>query len=274
MINALGIDVEEWFHICGIKSSVIEKENHIFESRVIENTTQLLEVLKEYNVRATFFILGIIAQNFPDLVRKISEYGHEVASHSFNHFLVYRQTRDEFERDLKNSIEILSAITSKKILGFRAPDFSIVKESLWALDVLRNAGIKYDCSIFPVTHPRYGIPKAKTNIYEIRNGLIEFPPSTIRILGKNFPVAGGAYFRILPYSFIKLAIKKLNSNNLPANIYLHPWEIDYKQPRLKIPFVRSFTHYVGLKKALSKFKRLLSDFRFAPISEVLAIERD
>ncbi len=273
MVNALGIDVEEWFHICGVNEALKANEESFFKSRVVNNTTKLLQVFKEHGVRATFFILGSVANDFPDLVKEISNAGHEVASHSYSHILVYSQRPQDFARDLKKSLNILSSITGKDILGFRAPGFSIVKESLWALDILKESGIKYDCSIFPISHPRYGIPDAKTIPHEIRPGLIEFPPSTVKIIGANFPVGGGAYLRILPYRFIKGAIRKLNAQNIPANVYLHPWEIDYEQPTLKIPLARKFTHYFGLKNTLSKLKALLSDFKFAPICEVLGIER-
>lgn len=271
LVNALGIDVEEWFHICGVEKILNGHDLFSLKSRVLNNTAALLEVLKEHNVKATFFVLGSLAQDFPELVRKIADNHHEIACHSFNHIPVYQQSKDEFEKDLKKAIEVLTGITGKKILGFRAPDFSIVKKSLWALDILKDAGIKYDSSIFPVLHPRYGIPFSKTFAYEIKSGLIEFPPSTIRILGNNFPIAGGAYLRILPYEFIKRSIQKLNAQNIPANIYLHPWEIDCEQPRLKIPLIRRFMHYAGLKTALPKLRRLLLDFKFATVSEVLGI---
>lgn len=271
IVNALGIDVEEWFHLCGVDEALIKYKPSFFESRILGSTTKLLEILKEYNVRATFFVLGIIAENSPGLIKKIIEGGHEIASHSYKHVPIYQQTREEFSQDLKKSIDILHKISGKRILGFRAPDFSITKKTLWAIEVLRNEGIKYDCSIFPIFHPRYGIPHAKTSTYEI-DGLIEFPPSTIKILWNNFPIAGGAYLRILPYSFIKGSIKRLNAQNIPVNIYLHPWEIDSGFPSLQIPLIRKIPHYAGIKTTLPKLRALLSDFKFSPISEVLQIE--
>jgi polysaccharide deacetylase family protein (PEP-CTERM system associated) len=271
MINALGIDLEDWYHICGIDSLPSSEDTDSFISRAISNTEKILDILKRSEVRATFFVLGNLAEKFPSLIRKIASRGHEIASHSYFHKEIYKQTPDEFLNDLQKSREILKSITGKEIIGFRAPDFSIVKNSFWAVDILLKSGIRYDCSIFPVRHPRYGIPDAPRFIYKIREELIEFPPSTLRIAGYNLPIAGGAYFRIFPYRFIKWAIGSINKEGFPVNVYLHPWELDPHQPKLKLPWQRRFTHYYNLKNTEDKFQRLLRDFKFAPIKEVLRI---
>jgi polysaccharide deacetylase family protein (PEP-CTERM system associated) len=271
MTNALTIDLEEWYHISGIERYLKIAEFDKYAPRVAENTVRLLDILSEAKVKATFFVLGSVAIKFPWLIRRIDDEGHEIATHSLNHKVVYNQTQDEFSNDLEEAIMFLSDIIGKKILGFRAPDFSITKKSLWAINILINHGIKYDCSIFPIRHPRYGIPNAPHFPYKIKDDLIEFPPSTIKILNYSFPIGGGAYFRVLPYNIIKKAIKYLNIKGKPANMYLHPWEIDPKQPRIKMPIVRYFMHYTNLSTTEKKLKCLLRDFKFAPVKEVLGI---
>jgi len=251
--------------------SARRKKQDIFISRAISSTEKTLQILKEADVRATFFVLGELAEKFPSLIHKIDGEGHEIASHSYRHIELHRQTPDDFLKDLLRSKEILKSITGKEVIGFRAPDFSIVKNSFWALDALLKAGFRYDCSIFPIKHPRYGIADAPREIYKIREGLIEFPPSTLRVMGYNLPVAGGAYFRIFPYGFTKWAIRQINKEGLSANVYLHPWELDPDQPKIKLPASRSFAHYANLKTAEIKFRSLLRDFKFAPIKEVLGI---
>ena len=166
----------------------------------------------------------------------------------------------------------LEEIIQNKILGYRAADFSITRDSFWALDILAKEGIKYDCSIFPIWHPRYGMPEAMRFPFFIKDNLMEFPLTTIRFLGRNIPISGGAYLRILPYGFVKRAIKKINQEGKPAQVYLHPWEIDPGQPRIKIPWGRRFTHYINLKTTSIKLKSLLEDFEFAPVREVLKLE--
>lgn len=271
MINALTIDLEEWYHICGISDHLEKAKLEQFADRVVDNTNRLLDIFSENNTRATFFVLGSIAKKFPELIMKIDQHGHEVATHGLTHSVIYNQTRDEFAKDIKEAVMILGDITGKKVLGFRAPEFSITKKSLWAIDVLINQGFKYDCSVFPVKHPRYGIPNAARFPYKIKGDLTEFPPSTLRILKNNFPFSGGAYFRILPYNIVKAAIKHLNKNGKAVNVYLHPWEIDPKQPRIKMPLSRRFLHYVNLNTTERKLKRLIRDFKFAPVKEVLNI---
>ncbi|MFH1655621.1 MAG: XrtA system polysaccharide deacetylase [Candidatus Omnitrophota bacterium] len=271
MINALTVDLEEWYHISGIDEFLKNIDLNKFANRVLNNTIKLLDIFSQNKVKATFFVLGSIAERFPRLIRRIDEEGHEVATHGFHHTPIYSQSRDDFSRELKDAINLLSDIIGKEIYGFRAPDFSITSKTMWAIDVLIQQGIRYDCSIFPIKHPRYGIPTAPRFAYKIKAGLIEFPPSTIRILNFNFPVAGGAYLRILPYNIMKGAIRHLNKKNKPANIYIHPWEIDPEQPRIKMPIARHFMHYSNLYSTEKKIRSLLKTFKFAPVKEVLGI---
>lgn len=272
MINALTVDVEDWYHICGLETNIPSSEWHEYESRVVEDTRKTLDILAERNVKATFFVLGYIAQRYPELVGEIDANGHEVATHGFWHNLIYQQDIEAFRQDLRESINILQDITGKKILGHRAASFSITKDSLWALEILSMEGLRYDCSIFPIIHPRYGVVDAPRFPYQIKPGLIEFSPSIIRVLGRNLPIAGGIYFRILPYSFIRGAIKRINRRGNPVQIYLHPWEIDPTQPRLNIPFDRKVAHYTNIRRVADKLRRLLRDFQFGPVKKVLEKE--
>lgn len=267
MVNALGIDVEEWYHICGL--NMPSDLSNQYESRIEDNIKRMLDVLHELQTKATFFVLGVIAEKYPDAIRKINDAGHEIASHGYRHLEVHKQTPDMFRVDLKKSMEILKGITGKPVLGYRAPDFSIINKTLWAVDILIQEGIKYDCSIFPVRHPRYGIPAAPRVPYRLHGELIEFPVSTIRFAGENFPVAGGAYFRFLPYNWIKAAFEQLNQQGIIVNSYIHVWELDSKQPKLKIPLKRSFAHYTGLEKMQEKFENLLADFQYAPLGKII-----
>lgn len=271
MFNALTIDVEEWFDICGLKQKIRPEDYEYDGDKLVRNVAELLSLLEQNKVRATFFILGETARKYPQAVKMIDDRGHEIATHGFSHRLIYDLSPDEFREDLKKSISILKEITAKEVIGHRAPSFSITKDSLWAFKILREEGIRYDCSVFPISHPRYGIEQAKRFPYLTDEGVMEFPLSTVDILGKNFPVAGGAYLRILPYHVTRWGIKKINSRWQPAQIYLHSWEIDCNQPRLKIPWMRRFTHSVNLKTTLNKLKSLLGDFEFAPVKEVLKI---
>lgn len=267
MARALGIDVEEWYHICGL--NLPTDISDAYESRIVQNTEKILEILDTMQTSATFFVLGAVADKFPELVRKIDMKGHEIASHGYLHQPVYSHTPNSFRNDLKRSIEALEDIIEKPIIGYRAPDFSIISKTLWALDIMVEEGIKYDCSIFPIRHPRYGISGAPRTHYRIKEELIEFPPSTIRLLGENIPIAGGAYFRLLPYKYIKKAIENLDQDGLDSQFYLHVWEIDIEQPKLKIPFKRQFAHYSGIKNVQKKFEQLLTDFQYTPISQVI-----
>jgi polysaccharide deacetylase family protein (PEP-CTERM system associated) len=268
-LNVLSIDCEDWF--CGLEIGM--EGWHRFESRIEKSLLKLLDLLEEYKIQATFFILGYLGEKFPNLVEEIARRGHEVGSHGYSHQFVYKQSPEEFHRDLNKSIGILEKLSGQKIVSYRAPFFSITRSSLWALEILSESGILFDSSIFPVINYRYGIPNAPRFPYwvETKNGsrILEFPISTLRVLGKNLPIAGGAYFRIFPYQFIKAGIKSLNRKNQPVIFYLHPWELDPEHPKIKLPFRISLTHYYNLSQTEEKFKRLLRDFKFIPLKKVI-----
>lgn len=270
MLNAVTFDVEDYFQVSNFDSFVKRDDWEKYESRVVNNTRKILDILFENNTKATFFVLGWVAEKFPEIVKEIDLQGHEVASHGYSHRLVYQLSRDEFREDLFKSLKILEGITGKRVIGYRAASCSITKDSLWALDILKEAGIKYDASIFPIYHDRYGIPKAERFAHKWNNnGLVEFPFSTIRICGQNIPVAGGGYFRLYPYRLTKSAIKKINSEGNPAMVFIHPWEIDSQQPRIKTGFLAGFRHYVNLKENEAKLKKILKDFKFAKVADIL-----
>lgn len=276
MINAISIDVEDWFQVSDFESVVQFSRWDDFESRVVRNTRRILELLGRYGIRGTFFILTWNAERFPALVKEIDAAGHEIATHGYAHRLVYTQTPKEFRADLQRSLHILEDLTGKKVLGYRAPSFSITKESMWALDVLLELGLRYDSSIFPLRDKLYGIADSYRFPYVVRQqgsqDLIEFPMSTVRVRHTNLPLAGGAYFRLLPYAFFRWGMKKLNREGKSTVLYLHPWEIDPEQPRIAARGKRGYSsHYWNLQATEKKLVRLLQDFSFAPMREVLAL---
>jgi polysaccharide deacetylase family protein (PEP-CTERM system associated) len=231
--------------------------------------------MDEHQVKGTFFVLGWVAEHCPALTREIQARGHEVASHGYSHKLVYDLTPEDFRADICASKKILEDITGHSVIGFRAASYSIIEKSLWALDILVQEGYRYDSSIFPIHHDRYGMPNAKRfpHVIESQSGkLIEFPPSTYALLGQNVPVCGGGYLRLLPIKIITSAIKKINrKDKQPAVIYIHPWEIDVDQPRLKGRLRSNVRHYLNLKSTAPKITALLKEFRFKPFSSLLDI---
>ena len=273
MINILTIDVEDYFHVLGLSSVIRKEEWDSYPQRVMENTLRLLHILKSYNIKATFFVLGWVAERYPELVEEILRHGHEVASHGYSHDPIYRQTGEEFHVELKRSKEILEGISGEKVIGYRASNFSITEQTLWALDILVEEGFEYDSSIYPIKYDRYGLPNARRFPHVICRGsrykIWEFPPSTFRILGRNLPIAGGGYFRLYPYWVTARFIKQVNRRGYPALVYIHPWELDPDQPRFKPELKNRFRHYVNLDKAEGNLRRLLREFRFTSISSLL-----
>ena len=268
IVNAITFDVEDYFMVSAFDSLVTRDQWASYESRVTANTKKILSVLKEYGVSATFFILGWVAEHYPGLVREITKMGHEVACHGYDHRLIYGQTPDEFRLDIRKAKKILESIVGVPVIGYRAPSFSLVKETLWATDILREEGIRYDSSIVPAQHSRGGILLSPIVPYTI-NGLIEFPISVIKIVGISFPYSGGGYFRLFPYSMVRRGISCSNHKGWPVVVYLHPWELDPDQPRFKLKLLDKTKHYLNLSQTEKKLKRLLMDFRFGTVREVL-----
>ena len=268
LTNILTIDVEDWYMDTDISTW------DSYEDRVVPPTEKILEILDESNTKATFFVVGYVAEHFPELIEDIKDRGHEIGTHGYSHTSITHQTPPKFEKDLLKSIKILEDITKDKIRGHRACEFSIVEETAWAINILKKNGLKYDSSIFPVKTRLYGVSDAPLYPYRIsssnikRNNpeedFLEFPLSVYRVpvVHKNIPIAGGFYLRFFPYGFIKHAMKKINKKGQPAIFYIHPWEFDTKQPRIR---ELKWYHYYNLSNTEKKFRRLLKDFEFTSI---------
>ncbi|MDL2121700.1 MAG: DUF3473 domain-containing protein [Deltaproteobacteria bacterium] len=276
MINALTIDVEDWFHILDLKNGYILEDYDQLESRVERNTEVLLRILSDYKVKGTFFIVGWVAEKFPGLVRKIHEQAHEIASHGYAHVLCYEMKREEFKKDVQKSVQILEELTGEKVLGIRVAGASIKRENLWALDVLIDLGIIYDSSIYPDVRGHGGLPGApRFPYYQMTptgRKIFEIPSSCFDLLGKKIGFAGGGYLRLFPYSFIKRGINEYNRRGHPVNVYLHPREIDPSHPRIKMPLHRKFKSYVNLHTTENKLRSLLRDYRFGRIKDIFNLE--
>ena len=274
VINAMSVDVEEYFHASALERVAPRVQWETLPTRVVPTTRTLLHLFASRQVRATFFVLGWVADRYPDLVRDIAAGGHEIASHGYWHQIVYSLTPDEFRKDVRRSKDVLEQLAGVPVTGYRAPSFSITRKSLWALDVLVEEGYRYDASIFPVRHDRYGIPDAPRHSYTLeRNGhsITEVPPSTMRVGGQNLAVAGGGYFRLLPYAWTRTGVARLNrQERRPAIFYLHPWEIDTEQPRLPVGLATRLRHYGNLARTEGRLTRLLDEFRFGTVAEVVA----
>jgi len=272
--NALTVDVEDYFHVAALAPSIHRDSWASRESRVVGNTHKLLAIFDQFSVRGTFFVLGWVAERYPQLIKDIAGRGHEIACHGFSHRLVYEQSPKEFREETLRAKNLLEDITGSAVIGYRAASYSIVRESLWALDILVELGFAYDSSIFPVHHDRYGIPNAERVPHRMRTlnerSIVEWPLATARILGLSLPVAGGGYFRLLPYWFSRWGLASINRRELqPFVFYLHPWEIDPAQPRVAASWLSRFRHYTNLGKCEERLRRLLGEFRFGTVKDGL-----
>jgi polysaccharide deacetylase family protein (PEP-CTERM system associated) len=272
MLNALTIDVEDYFHVAAFASQIDPKTWDSYPLRVERNTNRILELLGEKSVRATFFVLGWVAERCPNLVKRIDALGHEVGCHGYAHQAIFDGTYEEFQQDVRRARSIIEDITGRALKSYRAPSFSITSKTMWALGILAEEGFLYDSSIFPIAHDFYGVPDAPRFPYiktlDSEHLIKEFPPSTIRVCGVNLPIAGGGYLRLLPYRLTARAIRRLNEYEIrPAMVYLHPWEIDPEQPVVPAAWRSRFRHYQNLKTTQRKLEQLLCDFRFSSLPE-------
>jgi polysaccharide deacetylase family protein (PEP-CTERM system associated) len=271
--NILTIDVEDWFHILGISSAPSLDVWHKLESRVLFNTLYILDILDYYQTPATFFVLGWVAENFPDLVREIEKRGHEIGTHGYGHKLIYELTPEQFKKDVEKSLEILTGLVSSPIRGYRAPGFSLTLKSLWALDILVELGIRYDASIFPMKRNHGGLPIFSDKIDWIStqksHKIFEIPVTPVTFLGKKIYLFGGGYFRLSPLCVIKKGIEQLNYKEKPVLVYLHPREFDIKHPKLKMSYLRFFSSYINLHTVPKKFQAILSNFKFNRADKIL-----
>jgi polysaccharide deacetylase family protein (PEP-CTERM system associated) len=270
------VDVEEHFQVSAFEGSIRREDWSRMSSRVEQNTSRLLDLFDGGGVKATFFVLGWVGEQCPRLVRAIAERGHEIASHGYSHRLIYAQSPAEFRDETERSRRILEDACGHRLEGYRAASFSIRGSNLWALDVLAESGFRYDSSLFPVVHDRYGIPGAPRRIHRLRTPsgaeLVEVPPTTVRVGPMTLPVAGGGYLRLYPRWLTRWAIGRLNRReSMPAMVYVHPWEVDPEQPPMHGPAVSRFRHYTGLRGTADKLRDLMARFRFGPVREVIAL---
>lgn len=275
ILNAITVDVEEHFQVSAFEEVVARDRWSEMASRVEANTDRLLELFDGEGVCGTFFVLGWVAERHRDLVRRIADAGHEIGSHGYSHRLIYRQTPEEFREETVRSRKILEDATGIAVDGYRAASFSIVRDNVWALDILAETGFRYDSSLFPVIHDRYGFRGIPRHPFRLRTPsgapLAEVPPSTVSAGRASLPVAGGGYLRFYPFPLTRWAVGRLNrKEGMPANVYIHPWEVDPEQPRIRDASLRSrFRHYVNLDTTLDKVRKLLRTFRFGPLRQVL-----
>lgn len=272
-INLFTIDVEDYFMVSAFSDIIDVDQWGKYESRVTDNTLIILDLMEKYDVKATFFVLGWVAEHYPNIVKEIFRRKHEVACHSYAHRLIYNLSYKEFRDDTKIAKAVIEDVIGEKVYGYRAPSYSITKKSLWALDVLGEEGFLYDSSIFPIYHDRYGYPEFNRFPITIEtNGIgkiLEIPMSTIRILRQNIPVGGGGYLRLYPIKFTEWAIRNLNEvENKAAVVYIHPWELDPNQPRLNGKKSAIIRHYMNLGKTKDRVAFLLEKFKFGSVRRV------
>jgi len=258
--NVVSVDVEDYFH-AEVFSSVVDRSQwDQYASRVETNTRRLMELFADLNVHATFFVLGWVAERFPALIREIATGGHELACHSYWHRLIYKLEPDEFRKDTQRAKDVIEQTAGLAIYGYRAPTYSVVHSSIWALDVLSELGFTYDSSIFPIRHDRYGMPEAPRAPFRFRASggmMTEFPITTFNLAGHNMPVGGGGYLRLLPRLYTRLGLAKAESEGVPAVVYIHPWEIDPEQPRLPVGWTSRVRHYANLGSTFDRLRGVL-----------------
>lgn len=268
--NALTIDVEDYFQVSALADHFPRSEWDSVPCRVERNVDLILALLDERGAKATFFTLGWIAERYPALIRRITDAGHELASHGYGHERATSQSPDVFLEDITRAKKILEDLSGQTVTGYRAPSFSIGAGNLWAHDCLAEAGYGYSSSIYPVKHDHYGMPDSPRFAYRLKNGLMEIPVTTMRWMGRNWPAGGGGYFRLLPYGVSRWQIAKVNRDDQrPAIFYFHPWEVDPGQPRVQQAAAKArFRHYVNLDRTERRLRRLLADFQWGRADQV------
>lgn len=272
MVNAMSVDVEDYFQVSAFEKVIDKNSWNSIACRVEQNTDRILQLFDHGKIHATFFMLGWIAERYPDLVRRIVEAGHELASHGYDHIRVTTQNPKEFRYDIIKTKNLLEDISGVKVIGYRAASYSIGEKNLWALDELFDTGHKYSSSIYPIKHDLYGMPNAPRFMFKPHGdeGIIEIPVTTIQFLNKKFPCGGGGFFRLYPYWFSKWALNSVNMNDKqPAIFYFHPWEIDVEQPRPNGATIKTkIRHYLNLHKMESRLEMLFRDFKWDRVDNV------
>jgi len=276
VLNAITIDVEEYFHPSEVQQSVLAEQWTQLPPRVEQNIDQILELLDRHHCHGTFFILGWVADQFPEMIRRIGESGHEIGCHSYAHQLVYELTPKQFRADTLRAVRAIEDACGITPRVYRAPSYSITRRSMWALEILVECGFTHDSSIYPISHDRYGIPGFQRTAHMVATpagSIYEVPVATVLLPnGSVAPVGGGAYLRLLPYRYTAAGIRRLNENEQqPACIYFHPWELDTGQPRLATGLLSRVRTYKGLRSMQGKLERLLTDFRFSKLGQVFPV---
>jgi polysaccharide deacetylase family protein (PEP-CTERM system associated) len=276
VLNAFSVDVEDYFQVGAFERACPRERWGSYEPRVEANTRRLLDLCDRHKVKGTFFVLGWVAERWPGLVRDIQAAGHELGTHGQDHRQVTTLTPDEFRQDIRRSKRTIEDAAGAEVIGYRAPSYSIVRETMWALDILHEEGFRYDSSVFPIHHDRYGIPDFPRFPRPLRgqNGsaLHEFPISTVRFAGLNLPFVGGGYLRHFPWSFIRWGMSRLNRRERrPAILYIHPWEIDPAQPVQPVPYLTRVRHYRNLGRTEDRLARLFREYPFTTVREVLGL---
>jgi polysaccharide deacetylase family protein (PEP-CTERM system associated) len=273
MKNILTFDVEDYYQVSAFSGQIRPEQWSGFDDRVQSSTRKILDLLDISGSKATFFVLGWVAKNHAPLVREIADRGHEVGCHSLQHLRVYEMTPEVFREDTRCAQKLLEDACGRKIRGYRAPSFSITRQCFWAFEILAELGFTYDSSIFPVKHPNYGIPDEQRSPFVVdtpKGPITELPMPTLEIGRRRAPFGGGAYFRILPYWYTRWSIHHINEREGRAVcVYLHPWELDPEQPRMKVEMSARLRHYTGLRRAEGKLRKLLRDFRFCSVGQWL-----
>ncbi len=270
-VNAMTVDVEDYFQVSAFATHVGVADWSGFACRVQRNTERILSLFREHDAHATFFVLGWIAERYPQLIRTIVDAGHEIASHGLQHERVTTQTPAEFRQDVTRSKALLEDVSGQPVHGYRAASFSIGAANLWALSVLKEAGYRYSSSIYPVRHDHYGMPQAPRFAFTLNDdAVLEIPITTVSIRGHHLPCGGGGYFRLLPYRLSRWALRRVNKHDAqPGIFYFHPWELDAEQPRMTgITLKTRFRHYLNLSKTEARLQRLLVDFRWDRMDRV------
>ena len=271
--HALSFDVEEFFHVANLRGSVSREDWDTIPSRLMVGMDRILSLLDRRGVQATMFFLGWVAERHPELVKRCVEAGHEIASHGYEHEFLFDMDPESFDKDLARTEELLMAAGAPRPVGFRASTFTVTRKTWWAFDVLARRGYVYDSSIHPVRHPVYGVPDFEPGISLVRteagSEVVEFPVATLPMLGRNVPMGGGGYFRLLPGPIHRAAMARLEKLGRPTATYLHPWEFDPEQPRYPAPMLKKWRHYVGLTKSLDRLDALLGRFECGTMRAVL-----
>jgi len=272
IINAMSVDVEDYFQVSAFEEHIHRDSWDRIPCRVVRNTERILELFSTYDVKATFFMLGWIAERYPRLVRSIVDMGHEIGSHGFEHIRVNLQDQCQFREDIIRTKSLLEDVSGTEVLGYRAASYSINSDNLWALDELQESGHRYSSSIYPIQHDHYGMPDAPRFAFypHDKGGLLEIPISTVSLFGHRFPCGGGGYFRLFPYRLSRWAIAQVNQcDHQSAIFYFHPWEIDPEQPVQRgLPLKTRFRHYLNLGRMEKRLRMLLRDFRWGRIDEI------